>query len=152
MGRYDAITDMTGTMSPLEVNQENISGLIDELNRNADQLDGLTNSLAIIGRGSSLGTWNGTGGINAGLTLIITHGLPEAPIFMGFYTRSDKSGVFTVPYWDFDNSGNLLSRAYALSTVNNIIFNFAMVSNGSPINITFSWYAIQQPAIVPTGS
>lgn len=152
MGRIDAISDLMGTMSPLDINQQNISNIIDELNRNADQLDAIGKGLNIIGRGSKSGTWNGVGGINSGLTMLQNHGFQTSPIFIGFYTRSDIAGNFPVPYWDFDNTGSLLSRAYAYTSVTDIVFNFAMTSNGAPINITFSWYIIQQPAQVPTGA
>lgn len=153
MGRLDEVVDMTGKMSQMDLNGQNITQMIDELNRNSDQLDAITNALNIIGKGSVSGTWNGVGGIGAGLTLTPTHGFPQAPIFIAFYNRSDRPNqYYPVPNWEFDNAGSLLSRAYGLSQANTFLFNYAQTNNGPILTITFSWYAIQQPALVPTGA
>jgi len=152
MGRLDTITDMTGDMDAVQVNAANIDNIINELNRNSDQLDAISNSLNIIGRGSISGTWQGQGGINNALTLSSNHGFGSAPIFLGSFTRSDQSGTFyPTPQWFFDNTRNFIARAVAFTDSQNISFSYFQVSNGPQIILTFSWYIIQQPAQVPTG-
>lgn len=152
MGRLDEVVDMTGKMNQMDLNGKNITQMIDELNRNSDQLDAITNALNIVGKGSTSGTWNGVGGINSGLTLQVNHGLSFAPIWIGFFTRSDIPGqYFPVPNWEYDNAGSLLGRAYGYTTSSVLVFNFARTNNGAPITVSLSYYLIQQPAQVPTG-
>lgn len=155
MGRLDTFADMTGSMNQVDINEQNILQVIDELNRNADQLDAVANALSIIGRGSVNGTWSGNGGTGNLLSLTATHGFQTAPIFMASFTRSDMPNQwFNIPQWFYDNSGNLAGRAYAYTDAQNINFNFIgnNASPVSPVNMTFSWYIIQQPAQVPTGA
>jgi hypothetical protein len=153
MGRLDVQQDPTGKMNILDLNTQNIQNIIDELNRNSDQLDSLTNQLSIVQRSSVKGTWNGIGGINSGLILTVNHGLAFAPIWMGFFTRSDQPGqYFSVPNWEYDNAGLLLGRAYGYTTSSSLFFQFARTNNGPTIDIVLSYYFIQQPANVPTGA
>ena len=150
MGRLDPITDPTGKLTDTQQNAVNIDNIINELNRNSDQLDAISNSLNIIGRGSISGTWTGQGGIGNALSLSKNHGFGSAPIFLASFTRSDQSGVhYPVPQWFFDDEGNFLSRATAFTDASIISFDYFQVSDGTPISLTFSWYIIQQPAQVP---
>lgn len=150
MGLIDAVTDMTGSMSQLDINTENISNIIDELNRNSDQLDSIGNSLNIISRGTLSGTWDGTTDV---LQVQQNHGFATAPIFLASFTRSDMVGqYFPMPMWYYDNSGNFQARALAFTDNNNIYMQFVSVVTGAPVTFDFSFYIIQQPAQVPTGS
>lgn len=150
MGRLDAFTDMTGQMNQVDLNKQNIQQIIDELNRNSDQLDSLNKGLNIIAKNTLAGTWDGTGGINSGLTLSAVHGFSQAPIFLASFTRSDRAGlVYPVPQWFYGGGGAFESRAYSYTDQANIFFNFASVAGGAPINFVFSYYIIQQPAQVP---
>lgn len=154
MGLINSFIDPTGDMSQVDVNSETLSQVIDEMNRNSDQLDAIANNLNIINKGTITATWTGTGGISAGVTVSTPHGFGSAPIFLGFASRSDivPTVWYPVPQWTYDNSGNLLTRSYAYTDSVNVNFNFATTYNGSPIAITFSYYILQQPAQVPTGS
>jgi hypothetical protein len=150
MGNIDGVIDPTSTMTDTDLNKENISQIIDEMNRNSDQLDAIANSLNIINKGTVTGVWGGVAGIGSGLTISQAHGFGSAPIFVSFFNRSDLGTQwFPVPQWTFDNSGNLVDRCYAYSDAVNINFNYASQLNGSPITFIFSYYIIQQPAQVP---
>lgn len=151
MGRLDPFDDITGELSPLEVNAQNISNIIDELNRNVDQSDAIVNSLNIIGRGSLTMSWPGTTGfVN---TVSQNHGFQTAPIFIASFTRDDNPAVnYQTPMFFYDTSGNFQQRVYAYTDATNINFQFLSVISAAPVNFKFSWYIIQQPASVPTGS
>lgn len=151
MGRLDYTTDLTGGMSPLQLNETNIRTVIDELNRNSDQLDAIANALNIVGRGSLSATWNGSAG--SIINLSQAHGFGTAPIFLATYNRSDEPGVYhMLPYWAYDTSGNYQSVTFAYTDSTNINFGFVSNINGSAVTFKFSWYILQQPAQVPTGS
>lgn len=151
MGRLDEVVDMTGSSSQMDLNSQNIQQVIDELNRNSDQLDAIANGLNIIGRGSLSGTWDGTAG--GQITLKQAHGFSQAPIFLASFTRSDMPGqFFPVPMWFYDTAGNYQSRVYDYTDATNINLTFVSAISGSPTTFVFSWYIIQQPAQVPTGS
>lgn len=144
MGRLDAFVDITGSMSPLDVNTENIQQIIDELNRNADQLDAISKGLNIIGQGSRT--------IGANTASQVNHGFGSAPIFLCFFNRDDQPGIFyAASQWFYDNTGNYQGRVYAYTDATNINLTSTFVA-GAPTNVTFSWYFIQQPAQVPTGA
>lgn len=151
MGLLQPFVDMTGEMTGLQITERNISQIINEVNRNADQLDSLNNSLNIIGRGSASLFWDGTG--ETAVTVNKNHGFNFAPVFLGFFVRSDQPDLsYPVPMWFYDNSGNFLNRIYGYTDSTNINFQFATAVSGSPLTFTFSWYIIQQPAQVPTGN
>lgn len=152
MGRLDMIVDMTGKTNLLAMNEENISNIIDEMNRNSDQLDAIANNLNIIARGTLTGTWDGTA--NHGVSLVQNHGFSTPPIFVAQFTRSDQPGIYyPVPQWFYDSSGNFQGRAYAYTDATNINLSFLSVVNGSgAVTFNFSWYILQQPAQVPTGN
>lgn len=155
MGRLDAITDMTGRLNPMDLNAQNIANIIDEMNRNSDQLDSIANSLNIIGRGTLSGTWGGTGGAGGSLIVSAAHGFAVAPIFLAFFTRADDATngkSYPVPQWFYDSAGSFVGRAYAYTDNTNIYFSYTAAANGSPIAFVCSYYLIQQPAQVPTGS
>lgn len=151
MGRLDAITDMTGKMSSLDMNAQNIGNIIDELNRNSDQLDAIANTLNIIGKGTLSMNWDGSSGfVN---TVSQTHGFTVPPLFMASFTRSDQPGIYyPVPMWFYDGAGNFQQRIYGYTDSSKIFFQLATASAGATLTYTFSWYIIQQPAQVPTGS
>lgn len=151
MGRLDSVSDVTGRLTPLDLNAVNIENIINELNRNSDQLDAIANSLSIIGRGTLTGTWDGT----AGGTVILSaaHGLTLAPIFISTFKRSDQPGVFYPgAHWFYNGAGTLTAEAFTQTDTSNITFEFIGHTAGSPATITFSYYIIQQPAQVPTGA
>ena len=150
MGRVFGVSDFTGSMTPGELNAENIRQISEELNRNADQLDAIANGLNIIGKGSKSAIWDGIGGLGSGVTVTQPHGFTVAPIFLATYVRSDDpTNWYPVPNWTFDNAGALVSRVYGGADNTVVFMTFASVLNASPVTFTFSWYLLQQPAQLP---
>lgn len=144
MGRIDSITDMTGTLDVMDLNAQNIQQIIDELNRNSDQLDSIAKGINIIGRGT-------TTSVNHS-AISVAHGFSQAPIFVASFTRSDQPGVYyPIPSWFYDVAGNYQGRVYAYTDSQSIVLTQDFVA-AAPATITFSWYILQQPAQVPTGS
>lgn len=151
MGRVFSVKDFTGGMSPDELNAENIRQLSEELNRNSDQLDAIANGLNIIGRGSKTATWDGTGGLGGGIQVLRPHGFTVAPIFMATYVRSDDpTNWYPAPNWTFDSAGALVSRVYCSTDATYLFLSFDSVLPGTPVDFTFSWYLLQQPAQLPS--
>lgn len=94
MGSLNQFSDLTGKMDQTQVNSENISSIIDELNRNSDQLDSVNNSLGILSSGQvivSISAGTGTATVSLGTT---------APAsFICYMARPDQGGRFwSLPY------------------------------------------------------
>lgn len=144
MGKLDSFTDFTGNSNQLDINIQNIQQIIDEMNRNSDQLDAIAKGLSIIGRGSVT--------IAAGAISTTAHGFGSAPIFMCFFSRNDQPGkYYQTSQWFYSDAGAYEGRVYAYTDGTNINLTSVFVAN-SPATLTFSWYFIQQPAQVPTGA
>lgn len=151
MGRLDLYSDMTGSMNPTDVNAQNISNIVDELNRNSDQLDSLSNTVSIIASNKLTVTWNGTGG-GLPTTVADTIKTGATSSFLAFYSRSDTANqLFSVPNIHYDGSGNIaciVSANTFVSGTASIGFNIEFLNNGSPVTFTFFYYILQQPANV----
>lgn len=148
MGRVNLATDLTGQLSDTELNTQNIGNIIDELNRNSDQLDSLSQNLTIIAYNALPVTWPGTGG---GLPTSVSDTIKTgaASSFLAFYNRSDiPNQLFSVPNIHYDNSGNIsciVTGSTFVSGVASIGFEIEFLSNGSPITFNFYYYILQQP-------
>ena len=148
MGIVNRVFDPTGSKSDMEINAENLSQLIDEMNRTSDQLDAITNSLNIINKNSRTASWDGS--IGGGFTVSVPHGFGSAPIFVAYFNRSDQpNNWYPFPQWFYDNSGNTLSRAYAYTDSTNINLTFFSYVADGVVNFTVSYYILQQPAQLP---
>lgn len=150
MGRLDAFTDMTGSMSQQEINGQNIEQIIDELNRAADQVDALSNSISIVNRNNvtvplSGNTYNASVNIQTSV----------ASSFLAYMSRSDQPGnYFVLPY--FATSGvpvSALQMAVSASLQsaagNQVMLNIqGVVGAGyaAPSSITVYYYILSQPA------
>lgn len=145
MGNIQSFQDMTGKMSPSDVNAENIGTIIDEFNRSQDLLDSLNNALKIINKGSGAVSWDGTSGHTG--TFVVDVGASVAVTFLCFYTRSDlPNNLYAIPDNELDGSNNtiFIASAFTEGTLLNIQFTF--LQNGSPIIFTVYYFIIQQPA------
>lgn len=114
MGLLSMFTDPTGKMSQSEINSQTISQLIDEMNRNQDQLDSLSSGMAISQYNTiTLNTATQTQvqadtGFNTNTSSGVT--------FLAFVSRSDVAGAFyQLPYF--------------------------VTTGGSPTNLSLSIYA-----------
>lgn len=142
MGRLDPYIDITGKLNPFEVNAENINNIVDELNRNSDQLDSVQNNLAIVSRGSTLIT--ASGGFSD-ISVNINHGLGFPPAVLAFYTLSTSSTVVhQLPNFVLDGSGNYLYSVTFTTTTNNL--QFQVLGTVPAVTFNFSYYLLKQPA------
>lgn len=142
MGRLDAFTDMTGKMSMMELNGQNIQQILDELNRNSDQLDSVQNNLAVVSSGKTSIT--SPGGF-VFLSSNVVHGLGFPPAVLAFYTiASAPSVVRQVPNYVLDGAGAFLYYVIFSTTSNNIIFELQGNTPATTFNI--SYYLLKQPA------
>lgn len=153
MGRIDQTVDMTGKLNLMDMNQQNIEQLIDELNRNSDQLDSLNKGLAVGVKNSIPAPLIGNT-----YTASVSVGSTNPSSFLAFMSRSDQPGIyFAMPYFltvGFPITG-LQMAAYAqiqsgiagaAATIN---FS-GSVSNAylpsAPASVTFYYYLFNQPA------
>lgn len=148
MGRINLATDLTGKLSDIELNAQNINDIVNELNRNSDQLDSLSKNLNIIAYNKLSVTWPGTGG---GLPTTVTDLIKTgaASTFLAFYDRNDIANqLFSVPNVHYDGSGNIASiitgNTFVLGAAS-IGFNIDFLANGSPVSFNFYYYILQQP-------
>jgi hypothetical protein len=149
MGLIQEIVDPTGTMSDMTLNSENISQIIDEMNRSSDQLDAITNSLNIINKGTTTLVLNAAA---LAVTANIPHGFGSAPIFVAFINRSDLPTLwYPLPYATSDGTGLVNLSCTATTDITNINFGIVRSASGAAITFIISYYILQQPAKIPTG-
>lgn len=156
MGQIEEFSDMTGQMSQDEVNQENISNIIDELNRNSDQLDALNNVLSVIAYGSLTYTWAGTGSGGSPTEDILIAPEISSANFIGlcYMSRSsDASPVYyAMPYTEIYTNANgdtVIGKEFFVNS-NSSTGKFEVPVNfynpGSAETFTFFYILLQQPA------
>lgn len=157
MGNIEQFSDMTGTMSDAEINAENISNIIDELNRTSDQLDSLNSVLAVIAYGSLDYEWDGTGspGSPNGAQLVVP--VTSAANFIGFcymQRSSDPTKYYSMPYTEYvENANNdtvtaKFFIAFAENELGQFVIQLDFFNSGSAEAFTFYYTIIQQPANV----
>lgn len=156
MGSLEEFTDITGQMSQDEINQENISNIIDELNRNSDELDSLNNVLSIIAYGTLTYNWDGTGSGNIPTedTLIVPETSAANFIGLCYFSRSSDAepiyyqmpftGVAANANGDAVITKNFLVNANSTSGQFEIPIRFYATNN--PETFTFYYILLQQPA------
>lgn len=144
MGRLDAFTDMTGKMNQMDVNTQNIQQILDEMNRNSDQLDALNNNLSVVSSGKVSVASTGV----PIAPVVVNHGLGFPPAVLAFYTLSTESNsiVHQLPAYILDGSGNFLYYVIFYATTNNLEFDFFFNGAGPTTTFNFSYYLLKQPA------
>jgi hypothetical protein len=147
MGLLSSFTDATGSLSDTEVNAQNISNIIDELNRNGDQLDSLSNNMSIASASNQSFFWNGSPQ-DLGVTATASTG--TANTFYAFYTRSDiPNNLYSVPDYQFNSAGNLLYSVTVFTGgeggPSDINFTFDFVQGGTPATYTVYYFLLNQP-------
>lgn len=158
MGRIDNVVDVTGGQNLTQMNAENIRQIIEELNRNSDQLDALSKNLAISTKGQVVAPLVGN---SYQATVTLGSGNPSS--FLVFMSRPDLPGqYFAMPYFQtvgFPISGLNMACGASLSpgiagssTTLNMGGSVSNAYLGSaPASITFYYYVFNQPAN-PSGS
>jgi hypothetical protein len=145
MGSLQLITDMTGTASPVDLNAQNISNVIDEFNRSQDLLDALNTTPKIISKGSGTITWDGTSFKFPSFVTTINAGTQF--IFLGYYSRSDlPNNLYSVPDLVIDGLGNVIYEMQAFTVGNQLQFDLSTYAAASPITFTVYYFILQQPA------
>lgn len=152
MGRLDLFSDITDSMNPLEVNSSNIMQIIDELNRNSDQLDALTKTLSISNPGKIILPITGDS-----QTASASLGQVVAFSFIGFLVRSDQpTKYYMVPYvltegvpvtaFDMVVTANLINNGGQISiSIDAEIATTYLAS--APTSITFYYFILNQPVV-----
>jgi hypothetical protein len=145
MGLISSFTDATGAMSDTEVNGQNIDNIIEELNRNSDQLDSLSNNLSIAASSNQQFNWNGSP-----TAIGVTANLPTTAVntFYAFYTRSDlPNNLYSVPDYQFTNAGALIYSVTVFTggEGGGINFEFDFVQSGTPAIYTVYYFLLNQP-------
>src|SRR5260221_705522 len=121
MGALQQFTDVTGNMSPLEINAQNITNVIQEFNRAQDLLDALNTTPKIISRGTATINWDGTN--NQFPVVSATIGSSTQFTFLAYYTRSDlPNNLYPISDYSIDTSGNIVYYMIAFTEGNNIFF------------------------------
>lgn len=157
MGQIQDFVDMTGKMNQAQINAQNIENIVQEVNRNSDQLDALNNVLSVIGYGSLTYNWDGSGSsaspTSAALTAPIKTGGANFIIFVYMSRNTDNpTQYFTMPYQQIGNNGNgdtVVLKDFVHITqadTGQLFIEVAFYASGSPINYTFNYIIIQQPS------
>lgn len=156
MGNLQQFVDMTGRMSQQDINAENISNIIDELNRTSDSVDSINQTLSIVAYGTLEYSWDGTGSGASPLQAVIQTGIQTSGNFIGlsYLSRSVDNPTLYIntPYIrSFTNSnGDTVVDKYFYAEVDSdngiyqITLNF--YNSGSPIDYTFYYFLFQQPS------
>lgn len=150
MGILSAYVDPTGEKSTSEVNAENISQIIDELNRSSDQLDSLANQLSISTPGHVTLPISGS---NSSQQTTVSLGSTAPFAFIAYMVRSDApSNYYLVPYFLAQGApaSTMAMLAYAQLTSGStpqLLFDVEVASGyAPPASVTFYYYILNQPA------
>lgn len=148
MGRLDYFSDSTGKMSQTDINSQDISNIVIEMNRNQDLLDALNNNLKIIARGSGTISWDGTSGVSVNLPVPVNANVQFT--FLVYFTSSIVSNnhLQQTQYFNVDNSGNLIYIMTAASDATNLYISFQSYHTGTAQTFTYYYFIIQQPSII----
>lgn len=126
--------------------QIQIGDLADEINRQADHLDSLTNSVVIIANGSVVLTYDSPSKTYPVQTIPVTSGINNG--YMAYLERSDQPGVmYALPYFEVNiasnavlMSANIVASSGSLSVQTGIISTYTT----PPATLTIHYYLIQQ--------
>lgn len=148
MSNISSFTDFTGKMSQDEINGQNLSMIVEEMNRIETNQNAVNNVLTIIGQGklTAVGTAGGAS---------TTFASEAAYTFMAFFKTSANDNLFyPVPatLYDVNNNLTLSVQAYSSSSTINPVsgqssITFSYFSTTS-LTFTFYYFLIQQPASV----
>lgn len=146
MGKLQPFVDMTGKMSQSEINKANITNIVDELNRNADQLDAISSNFRIVARGSVVLTSNGTQ--FTGGTVPLATGTIST--FLAYVVRSDQpNNLNQLLYSSYDSSYNFQFSVWATISGGALSVTTLLASGYTPpagMTLTVYYYIFQQPA------
>lgn len=159
MGDLSSFVDITGNLSQDDINSENISNIIDEVNRNSDQLDSINNVLSVIAYGSLVYNWDGSGsGASPTVGQLIAPVESSASfIDMTYFSRSTDTPIqyLATPYTQAAENANgdsvvtKIFLAGSNSTTGQYEINLNFYATGTPTVFTFYYTILQQPANAP---
>lgn len=159
MGDLQSVTDLTGTMSQTDINSQNISNIIDELNRLEDSLGVLGQTFSISTILNESYTLTSTDASNAYANLSFPHGLSFVPFVTGSVSNTTDGSIRILPAFvhnpaaDYFN-GHPFSASIVVESVDDFNVNIRLdiidIYGASlfAINSTFAFvlYCQQQPA------
>ncbi len=155
MGNLQSFQDMTGSMKQADVNTQDITNIIQELNRTSDQLDALNNTLSISGYGSLTYNWlgGGTGASPVQDTLTSPFNSPGNYIGLSYMTRATENNKLfhALPFSELgvNANGDSVITKYFLSGVDTNTGKYTVVvtfpQSGTPEIFTFYYLVFVQP-------
>lgn len=134
MSDIQVYNDLTGSMSQEDINSENISTILDQLNRNSDNLNNFGTSLAVQGNGSIDINPSDYIGIPAEAFIEVDTTYPYVPLVTA--TALLNGAYVRLPYYQFDDSGNIagrLTQSYAGSGPYTILFDSFWYDSSNPL-------------------
>lgn len=160
MGDVQSVTDLTGTMSQTDINSENISNIIDELNRLEDSLGVIGQTFAISTILNVSYTVTDEDISNNYINISFPHGLSFVPIVTGSVSITSDGSIRILPAFIHGATTSYFGKSFSFSivieTVDETNVNLRvdiidslgvsiLLSNfGQPFN--FILYCQQQPA------
>lgn len=152
MGDLSRYVDPTGDLSKVEILDKDLDQIIEEINRNQDQLDALDSAIKIVARDQI--TTNYDAASHTYPLQIYNYGGGTVGSFLCFMKRSDQpDNLYPVPYYESAVVGATLElrlEAYANSAQSALQFTGrASTSHPSPpASLTFFFYIFRQPTNV----
>lgn len=158
MGNISSIVDIVGNMSQDDVNAANIDNIIDELNRNSDQLDALNNVLSVIAYGSLVFNWDGSGSGVTPTTATLIAPIESTAAFIDFTYLTRSTDVTPInhatPFTEAAQNGNgdtVITKYFVAgsnSDTGQYEISLEFFATGTPEIFTFFYTIVQQPANV----
>lgn len=160
MGNLEPFDDIVGDMSQNDINAANIDNIIDELNRNSDQLDALNNVLSVIAYGSLVYSWDGTGSGSTPTIATLFAPIESTASFIDFTYLTRSSDVtpinYATPYSEAaqNSNGDTVVTKFFVSGSNSDTGQYEVSlkfwAPGTPETFTFYYTIVQQPANIQT--
>lgn len=117
MGDLQSVTDLTGTMSQTDINSQNISNIIDELNRLEDSLGVLGQTFSISTILNESYTVTNTDIENNYINLSFPHGLSFVPIVTGSVSITADGSIRILPAFVHGPTQTYFGASFSLSIV-----------------------------------
>lgn len=117
MGKLNRFKDLTGKSSLSELNDKDISNIIDELNRATDQINsiGANSDIATILTPTYIFTVTDAGNNYANFSF--AHGLDYAPIVEGSFTISTDGSIRLLPFFHHAPTHSYFGASFSASVV-----------------------------------
>lgn len=122
-----------------------ISDIIDEINRQSEQLDSFNSKLSFVATGTLTIAYTGAANFNEQAS--VSHGLKYAPAHLCFFNLSTEPGKWQAsPANRFDSTGQITMEFFDWPDTNAFNVEVDGLAAGTACTVTFIYFLLREPA------